>query len=477
MSQRTEFFDDRGVAVLPSYTSTGKALPSPSNRLAQLVQHLGPVCEQAVDPQQIAAALEAHGYNDRMVLERFGYPNVFELAEALFRMVPRKATPAKRRVYRVSSTLRDLSHGLFYGMPGLFYPAVFAWAGAQEATLGLILSAILGWSWSQGMIRLAYVLMGRGFAAEARLMLRAMMFVGLGLAALVPFAIRGSLELVALVVLQMAYHLASGVLLLYKRELWLLLATLPAVLSGLLFLLTPDLLGATTTALVMMISVMLSLLAALITTRAKATHSPWRVLQRADWLDTLPLVLYGFLSAVFVFINPFWNWITNTPVAAGLAVVPLVLSMGGLEWQLRVFLERMSLLLASTNDLGVFARNVNRIFLTVLASYGMLLLALSLLALYFFQLEDSQVQILLIANFLLGLGFFVAFTLTSMNRTLRVLLGMLLALTLYVVTFALSLQGLLPLGGHLSYLLGCGMFAIYMIVVALPVLRELRNYQ
>ncbi|MCX7783675.1 MAG: hypothetical protein N2318_08530, partial [Meiothermus sp.] len=413
MSQRIEFFEDRGVAVLPSYTRTGKALPIPSNRLAQLVQYLGPVCETAVDSQQIAAALEAHGYNDRMVLERFGYPNVFELAETLFRSVPRKLTPAKRRVYHISNTLRELSHGLFYGIPGLFYPAVFAWVGAQEATLGLILSAILGWSWSQGMIRLAYVLMGRGFAPEARLLLRTMMFVGLGLAALIPPVIHGSLALVVLVVLQMAYHMASGILLLYKRELWLLAATSPAVGSGVLFLLAPDVLGAATTTLVMMVSVLLSFGAALITIQAKATHSPWKVLQRADWLDTLPLMLYGFLSAIFVFINPFWHWITNTPIASGLAVIPLVLSMGGLEWQLRVFLERMSLLLASTNDLGVFARNVNRIFLSVLASYGLLLLVLSLLAAVFLNLRDSESQIFLVANFLLGLGFFVAFTLTS----------------------------------------------------------------
>lgn len=477
MSQRTEFFEDRGVAVLPSYTRTGKALPSPSNRLAQLVQHLGPVCETAVDSQQIAAALEAHGYNDRMVLERYGYPNVFELAETLFRMVPRKTAPAKRRVYKVSNTLRELSHGLFYGMPGLFYPAVFAWVGPQEATLGLILSAILGWSWSQGMIRLAYVLMGRGFAPEARLLLRTMMFIGLGLAALISPIIRGSLELVALVVLQMAYHMASGVLLLYKRELWLLLTTSPVVLAGLVFLLAPDLLGAAPTTLVMMGSVLLSFAAALITLQAKATYSPWKVLQRADWLDTLPLMLYGLLSAIFVFLNPFWHWITNTPIASGLAVVPLVLSMGGLEWQLRVFLERVSLLLASTNDLGVFARNVNRIFLSVLASYGLLLLVLSLLALVFFDLRDSQAQIFLVANFLLGLGFFVAFTLTSMNRTLRVLLGMVLALMVYVAAFGLSLQGLLPFDGHLSYLLGCGVFTIYLLLVALPVLRVLRNYQ
>lgn len=477
MSQRIEFFEDRGVAVLPSYARTGKALSTPSNRLAQLVQHLGPVLENAVDSQQIAAALEAHGYNDRMVLERYGYPNVFELAEALFRTVPRKLTPAKRGARHFFNTPRDLSHGLFYGMPGLFYPAVFAWVGPQEATLGLILSAILGWSWSQGMIRLAYVLMGKGFALEARVFLRTMMFIGLGLAALIPPIIQGSPPLVALVVLQMAYHMASGILLLYKRELWLLAATSPAVLSGALFLLTPEVLGAATTSLIMIVSVLLSFGAALITIQAKATHSPWKVLQRADWLDTLPLTLYGFLSAIFVFLNPFWHWMTNTPIASGLAVVPLVLSMGGLEWQLRVFLERMSLLLASTSDLGVFARNVNRIFLSALASYGLLLLALSLLATIFFDLRDSESQIFLVANFLLGLGFFVAFTLTSMNRTLRVLLGMVLALTVYVAAFGLSLQGLLPLDGHLSYLLGCGVFNIYLLRAALPVLREIRNYQ
>jgi hypothetical protein len=476
MSQRTEFYDDRGVAVLPSYTRTGRQ-PGLSNRLAPLIQHLGPVIETTVDAQQIAAVLEAHGYNDRMVLERYGYPNVFELAEALYRAVPRKPAATKRKINPLSETLRELSHGLFYGMPGLFFPAVFAWAGSQEATLGLILSAVLGWSWSQGMIRLAYVLMGRGFAPEARVLLRSMLFMGLGLATLIAVLLQASPALAALLVLQMAYHMASSILLLYKQEMWLLLTALPGVISGAGFLLFPELLGAAPTVLVMMVAVLLSFTAALITLRTKANHSPWKILQKTDWLDAIPLMLYGFLSAVFVFLNPFWHWITGTSIAAGLAVVPLVLSMGGLEWQLRVFLHRMSLLLASTSDMRVFARNVNRIFLSVLASYAMLLLALSLLVRAFFNLNSMETQIFLIANFLLGLGFFVAFTLTTMNRTVRVLLGMLLALMVYAAVFALSLQGVLPLDGSLSYLIGCGFFTIYLLLAALPVLRELRNYQ
>ncbi|KIQ54561.1 hypothetical protein [Meiothermus taiwanensis] len=476
MSQRTEFYSERGVAVLASYTRAGYPVGAP-DRLAALLQHLGPLIETAVDAQQVAAVLEAHGYNDRMVMERYGYPNVFELAEALYRIAPRRAAASRRKANRLPETLRELSHGLFYGMPGLFFPAIFAWVGAREATLGLILSAILGWAWSQGMIRLAYVLMGRGFAAEARRLLQTMFFLGLGPALLVSLLLQADLALSVLVVLQTAYHMASSILLLYKRELWLLLAALPAALVGVLFLWFPDLLGAANTVVVMMISVLLSVAAALLDLRTKVGHSPWKVLQKADWLDAIPLVLYGFFSAVFVFINPFWHWVTGTSIVLGLAVVPLVLSMGGLEWQLRVFLERVSVLLASTSDLRVFARNINRIFLSALASYAGLLLAISLLAKVFFNLNSPESEVFLVANFLLGIGFFVAFTLTSMNRTLRVLLGMMLALLVYAVVFALSIQGVLPLDESVSYLLGCGVFTSYLLLVALPVLRELRNYQ
>lgn len=476
MSQRTEFYDERGVAVLPSFTRIGRQA-GVSDRLAPLLQHLGPVIETAVDAQQVAAVLEAHGYNDRMVLERFGYPNVFELAEALYRTVPHKPVIAKRKANQLPDTLRELSHGLFYGMPGLFYPAIFAWAGSQEATLALILSAILGWSWSQGMIRLGYVLMGRGFASEARVMLRSMLLMGLGLAALTAVLLQAELKLATLVVLQTAYHMASSILLLYKREARLLLAALPAVISGVLFLLLPGLLGPALTVLMMMLSAVFSFVAALTNLNAKPAVSPWKVLQKEDWLDAIPLVLYGLLSAVFVFVNPFRHWIAGTTITTGLAVVPLVLSMGGLEWQLRVFLERVSLLLASTSDFRVFARYVNRIFLIALASYGMLLLTLSLLTMVFFNLYSPEFQILLLANLSLGLGFFIAFTLTAMNRTLRALLGMLFALMVYAGTLGLSFQGVLPLDESTSYLLGCGFFAGYMTLVALPVLRELRNYQ
>lgn len=53
------------------------------------------LCEQAVDPLEIAAALEAHGVTDRGAA-RFRHRDVFSLAEELYARVPRAETAARR---------------------------------------------------------------------------------------------------------------------------------------------------------------------------------------------------------------------------------------------------------------------------------------------------------------------------------------------------------------------------------------------
>ncbi|MGW3354084.1 hypothetical protein ACWDFL_01505 [Streptomyces bungoensis] len=51
------------------------------------------LCEQAVDPLEIAAGLEAHGVTDRTAA-RFRHRDVFSLAEELYARVPRDGAPA-----------------------------------------------------------------------------------------------------------------------------------------------------------------------------------------------------------------------------------------------------------------------------------------------------------------------------------------------------------------------------------------------
>ncbi|MYV39070.1 hypothetical protein GT030_09335, partial [Streptomyces sp. SID1328] len=56
---------------------------------ALLHQHRD-LCERAVDPLEIAAGLESHGFTDRSAA-RYRHRDVFSLAEELYARVPRDA--------------------------------------------------------------------------------------------------------------------------------------------------------------------------------------------------------------------------------------------------------------------------------------------------------------------------------------------------------------------------------------------------
>ncbi|WP_216093835.1 hypothetical protein, partial [Streptomyces abyssalis] len=60
----------------------------PADPVRELMHRHRELCERAVDPLEIAAALEAHGVTDR-VAARFRHRDVFSLAEELFARVPR----------------------------------------------------------------------------------------------------------------------------------------------------------------------------------------------------------------------------------------------------------------------------------------------------------------------------------------------------------------------------------------------------
>ncbi|POX57877.1 hypothetical protein C3492_41035 [Streptomyces sp. Ru62] len=60
--------------------------------MKSLLHRYRELCEQAVDPLEIAAGLEAHGITDRAAA-RFRHRDVFSLAEELYARVPRTAEP------------------------------------------------------------------------------------------------------------------------------------------------------------------------------------------------------------------------------------------------------------------------------------------------------------------------------------------------------------------------------------------------
>lgn len=59
-----------------------------TDAVAALSRRLNEVCTTAVTPLQIAALLEIEGFNDRLVVDRYGRRGVFSLAEELYERVP-----------------------------------------------------------------------------------------------------------------------------------------------------------------------------------------------------------------------------------------------------------------------------------------------------------------------------------------------------------------------------------------------------
>ena len=98
--------------------------------VAALCEKFGTVCESAVDPLEIASALEFDGFGDRAVKDRYGVNDVFALARAMYLRVPRRpAGPAPAADPWRVNRLRPLLHGLLYALPAVCFPAAAAcWA-------------------------------------------------------------------------------------------------------------------------------------------------------------------------------------------------------------------------------------------------------------------------------------------------------------------------------------------------------------
>lgn len=488
----------RAAATRP-YRGPERRSDDPLNMLGR---HLDAVCVAAVDPLQIAAALEADGLDDEAVAARYGMSSVFELADHLYYRVPLRVTPSDSADPDHGRRWRDISHGLLFAMPGVFYPAAVSLTEPGPATLGIALSVILGWAWSQVMVRVAYLLQGRGAAGEAAAWLRAsalgaiIFTTALGLVVTVKWVEAGGPALLA--VGQMMYQMAAAILILYEKEGRLFLALVPGIVGGGAFLLLPGAVGPQLATAAIVLSVLGALAAAW---RASATadkekhgastHRSGGVRTRlprnlgvraADLREAAPFLAYGTLCALLVSFDTlrYWQWISATGL--GLTIAPLVLSMGVLEWQLRRFRERVAVLLARTHDPTHFSDGVWRLFLAALTRYALLLGAASLLLLPFLLAPTRDTMLLtgsLLANWFLGCAFFIGFALISQGRIAHVTLFLLVALTVHSlqVELALPVDWLRFEGFTASYLLSCLFFAILLSIVAKPILCEIHNYR
>ena len=311
----------------------------------------------AVDPLEIAASLESHGYANAVVKAKFGHQDVFSFTEELYNSAGYRPAPSSDERRPRPGGLVDLAHGAVFAAPVL----VFAGAGVASrdwlSWWAVPLSLVLGFSFSQGMGYVSYARLGRsevpGPPAAWGILsaLGASAAASAGAASLWGGGIASTLFTVGMCV----FMTAASWLVIANREglfiLWLLPgATGSAVyLSGFPFPLS---------SVEVEVIVGGSVAVTVVTARWRLPRQ-WRRNAPLSRQEASPAALYflhglasGALIAAFGLIQqerPDKQW-------AAVATYPLVLSLGAMEWQLRTLQARTRRAMERHHDLRRFAR-------------------------------------------------------------------------------------------------------------------------
>ncbi|MCX5135195.1 hypothetical protein OOK06_24320 [Streptomyces sp. NBC_00340] len=286
---------------------------------AELADGIGP----AVHPYEVAALLESEGLTAEVIQERYGHPNLFSLASALYERVPRTfPEPARPANPWRPDHVRCALRGALFALPGLAYPLTGPlWHAGRDLRV-LVVAGLVSWAWGQALGHRAYLRMTTGRREAGRTLLK-----GAPLGALTATAagslIAGSGTAVAVAAAQSVYLAAAGVLLVLGGE-RLLLAALGPLVGGALALPWWEP-GDTLRLTLPLLSVLGSVAAAGWVLRAVLATAPAPGGARPALLRSLPYGLFGLSAGILVLLeggqHPY-------------AVIVLTVSMGPAEWLL-----------------------------------------------------------------------------------------------------------------------------------------------
>lgn len=353
--------------------------------VAALCEKFGPVCASAVDPLEVASALEFEGYGDRLAREEYGVRDVFALAQALYRRVPRNPRdPEPTPDPWQQSRWRPLLHGLLYAMPAVCFPAAGALLAGPGVLPALVVALLVAWGLAQGLACVGYLRLGRsGDRSQARRVLRTGMLTGLLVVGLAMAAVRLAVHAHPLVLLfgagEGVYMLGACVLMVVGAERWLPAALAPGVLGSAMFLYLgrPERLEHLAWA-ALAATPLLCCVIALVCTRTPGGPPRTGLLSlvgarpsAAELRAAVPALAFGMVAAgllTFPVINgPHGHGGVN--VGALVASIPLSLSMGGAEWSLLWYRRRTRRLLRTISDVRTFRRRARLALVFAAAQY------------------------------------------------------------------------------------------------------------
>lgn len=348
--------------------------------LESLAGRLRMVCESAVDPLEIASALEFDGVSDRAARAGYQATDVFALARLLYAHVPRK--PAAPGTQPDPWTARwPLLHGLLYALPAACFPAAGALLVGPGVLPTLVIALLSSWGLSQGLATVGYVRLGMSGPGQARRVLRSGLAGCLVAVALImattTLIVHARPAVLAFGVGEGAYMLGACVLLVTGSERWLAVALAPGVAGAALFLLLgkPAALTEQTWAALAATPLIACVIAVVVTRAAEPRGG--RLPSGSELLGALPAVALGAIAAgLFTF--PLVAGVSGHGggnVGALIASVPLALSMGGAEWSLVWYRRAVRRLLWQTDNPRWFHGRAVALLLVTLAQYVAVMIA------------------------------------------------------------------------------------------------------
>ncbi len=481
----TDIGIERGMPTLTVRTvrvgePDGRACRRSTNPLTVLSRQHDELCNSAVDPWEIAAGLEAEGMSD-VACHRYGYPDVFSLAEALFVLVPRRGAS------RTGGTVRPpvsrsaiLLRGLIYALPGLV--SVEAMRQTQAtAVLMLLLGLSLGWGLSQALSYLGYRSLGWDGIAAAQRVLRAGLLAGVLLVvvvlALVAVLVAAPAAAVLAAMAVGAYMIGAGVLLVLGRDRLLLAALAPGSLAGLLLLLGLAPWARPGQLALAAASVLAVLVMAVVVTAAEpVTHAHTDattlnlLLTPADLRAAGPHVLYGMLCAGAVGLAPLTLAVLAGRPASAIwyAALPLVLSMGAVEWQLSRLRSRVDSAMRESTTPQRFARRAQSAFARAIVEYLAVVAVLGGITVV--AARDTIVTglpLLVLGYSVLAACFFVTIVLVSISQVRLASICIGSALAVYLLAVRVSATQ-----AEAAYVFTFGAILVVLLVAALRHLRS-----
>ncbi|HWC81136.1 MAG TPA: hypothetical protein VG756_14375 [Pseudonocardiaceae bacterium] len=380
----------------------GRALPTvPGTRtgagtgetLDELCERFESLCANAVDALELAAGLESDGMSDQTARVRYGYPDVFSLAEEMYRRTLRDpAEPAPAENPWHSPVGRHLLHGLLFGLPALCFPVAGPLMAGRGPLVVLVAAMLTAWSASQGLSYLGHARRSRLDGPGSRRVLRVGLPIGVaGLTAVVlPAGLFLHLGWPVLVfaIGQGGYLLGATVLLVCGADWWLAGALAPGVLVSTMYLLAGQpAWSRSLTWWAVELSLALTIGFAVYRTtwpRPKPMSGPFRA---AELRAAGPTAVFGLLVAgLLTFPLLVAKFLPGQRLDTGalLGALPLSLSMGIAEWRLYAFRGRIDRLMRRTDRLAEFSVGARLVLSAVLAEYvlsaGALAVAVAALA-------------------------------------------------------------------------------------------------